>query len=211
MTENAIVEKLRVALSDAVDSEYKVVYILAESRKLLETYPPDPVPFALKIYCHWALHVDLDKPGTTSPFLKQVDEYVGSILSGKQDIPLEYRMCKEFVLLNTFREQFRTFLRGYGLPTAVCDEDARWHQFLKSYAGIIEDGSLSCRAKAPGLNHIREVTFNKGKPARPDSYLSFGFSWSILLLDGRTMTVDVEAGQYIGGGIEGIFPVISVR
>jgi hypothetical protein len=82
---------------------------------------------------------------------------------------------------------------------------------LKNYAGVIEDGSLSCRAKAPELNHVREVTFNRGKPAKPDSYLPFDFSWSILLLDGRAMTVDVQAGQYIGGGIEGIFHVISLR
>ena len=62
MTANAIVDKLRAAISEPVDSECKVVYILAETRKLLETYPPDPLPFALKLYCHWALHVDLENP-----------------------------------------------------------------------------------------------------------------------------------------------------
>jgi hypothetical protein len=58
MTEDAIVTKLRGALSKTVDSEAKVLYLLAESRKLLETYPSDPRPIALKIYCHWALHVN---------------------------------------------------------------------------------------------------------------------------------------------------------
>ncbi len=69
----AIVEKLRAILDDAVDSECKVVYVLAETRKLLETYPPNPFPFALKLYCHWALHVDLESRGTTLPFLQKVE------------------------------------------------------------------------------------------------------------------------------------------
>src|SRR6266446_3118137 len=107
---DAIVEKLRAVLSSGIDSECKVVYVLAEARKLLETHPTDPEPFGLKLYCHWALHVDLDSPGTTLPFLKRVDEYVASVLAGNTDIILEHRMLEEFVLLNTFREQFKRFL-----------------------------------------------------------------------------------------------------
>lgn len=183
--------------------------MLAESRKLLETYPPDPPPVALKIYCHWALHVDLDSPGTTLPFLKRVDEYVASVLAGSTDIILEHRMLKEFILLNTFREQFKKFLQAYNLPTGICDKDARWHKFLKSYAGIIEDGSLSCRASGK-LNHVKEVTFTKGRPASEGSYLPFNLSWKILLLDGKTMTVDIQAGKWGGGG-EGISNVISLH
>jgi len=82
MTENSIVAKLRDALSDRIDSECKVVYILVETRKLLETYPPNPLPFALKLYCHWALHVDLDNPNTTLPFLERVETYVEGLFAG---------------------------------------------------------------------------------------------------------------------------------
>ncbi len=140
MTANAIVEKLRVALSGPVDSECKVVYVLAESRKLLETYPSDPVPFALKLYCHWALHVDLENPGTTLPFLKRAEKYAEGVLAGNQDLVEDHRMLREFVFLDTFRQQFKQFLQAYDLPTGICDEDARWHGFLKHYAGVIEDG-----------------------------------------------------------------------
>jgi hypothetical protein len=61
-----IVEKLRAVLSDEIDSECKVVYILCETRKLLDKYPTQPVPVTLKMYCHWALHIDLTNPGTTA-------------------------------------------------------------------------------------------------------------------------------------------------
>src|SRR5712692_5589567 len=113
MTENSIVTKLRTALLDAVDSECKVVYILAETRKLLETYPPDPLPFTLKLYCHWALHVDLDNPGTTLPFLERVEAYVEGVRAGNSDMHGEQAMLREFVFLDTFRQQFRRFLQAF--------------------------------------------------------------------------------------------------
>jgi len=195
VTQNSIVAKLRDALSGAVDSECKVVYVLAESRKLLETYPPDPAPFALKLYCHWALHVDLENRGTTLPFLEKVETYAASILAGSTDIIAEHRVLREFVFLNTFRQQFRQFLNVYNVPTELCEEDARWHEFLTHYAGVIEDGSLSCTAKGTSLKLVREVVFTKGKPTKEweESTLPFNLSWTIVLLDGRNLTVEVSA------------------
>lgn len=140
MTQTSIEDKLRTVLSGDIDSECKVLYILAESRKLLEKYPPNPVPFALKLYCHWALHLDLTHVIHTRPFLERVDEYAGILLSGKNNVPLEYNMHRELALLGTFREEFKKFLQAYKLPTAICDEKAQWHNFLTHYAGIIEDG-----------------------------------------------------------------------
>ncbi len=195
MTQNAIVDKLRVALSGAVDSECKIVYLLAESRKLLETYPPDPVPFALKLYCHWALHVDLENPRITLPFLERADKYAASVLAGNQDIVEEHRMLREFVFLDTFRQQFKQFLQAYNLPTGICDENPHWHEFLRHYAGVIEDGSLSCQAKAHPLKLINEVVFTKGRtaPTSQSFYILFGLAWTIVLLDGRKLTVEVKA------------------
>jgi hypothetical protein len=195
MTENSIVAKLRIILSSAVDSEWKVVYILAESRKLLETYPPDPVPFALKLYCHWALHVDLESPRTTLPFLEQVDGFAASVLAGTKDPLAEHRMLREFVFLNTFRQQFKQFLQIYGLPTEVCDDDSRWHEFLTHYAGVIEDGSLSCKAKVNSLKLVSEVVFTKGRASASweESLLPFYLTWTIVLLDGRKLTVEANA------------------
>jgi hypothetical protein len=195
MTEHAIVGKLRIALSGAVDSECKVVYILAETRKLLETYPPDPVPFALKLYCHWALHVDLSHSGTTLRFLERADKYVDSFLAGNKDMVEEHRMLREFVFLDTFRAQFKTFLQAYALPTRICDEDSRWHEFLKHYAGVIEDGSLSCKANAHSLKLINEVIFTKGRTvaASENFYLPFRLKWTMVLNDGRKLSVEVQA------------------
>jgi len=205
MTEDGIVRKLRSALSDAVDSECKVIYILAETRKLLETYPPDPMPFALKLYCHWALHVDLDHPRTTLPFLERADKYAASVLAGNNDFLEEQRMLREFVFLDTFRQQFKKFLQAYDLPTGICDENPRWHEFLKHYAGVIEDGSLSCNAKSHPLKVIKEVVFTKGRAGATTEkfYIPFGLAWTIVLLDGQKLTVEVNASALNGNEMIG--------
>jgi hypothetical protein len=60
-----IVSKLMALLSEPVDTECKVVYLLAEVRKLLERDDPNHNMGSLWMYCHWALHVDLESPKTT--------------------------------------------------------------------------------------------------------------------------------------------------
>ena len=197
--EEQIIEKLRAALSSEVDSECKVVYILCESRKLLEKYPPDPTPFALKLYFHWALHVDLTHPSTTFPFLAQVDKFAAGVLAGKTNVAEQNQMFREFVFLETFRQQLTQFLKSYDLPTAVCDEAPRWHEFLKQYAGVIEDGSLSCQDKTGGLRLVSEVIFTKGRSIASGTSIPFDLSWKIVLLDKRTMTVQVNAAELRGG------------
>jgi hypothetical protein len=190
---DSIVNKLRAVLDGRIDSECKVSYLLCECRKLLEKYPPDPSPFALSLYCNWALHIDLDRPRTTLAFLKRVDEFVGSVFAGANaDIVLEHHVFREFVFMDTFRAQLQTFLTAYGLPTSVCDEDQRWHEFVTHYAGIIEDGSLSCDGKNLPLKWVSEVVFMKGR-ARADAHVPFDLCWQIELLDGRSILVDVYA------------------
>ena len=193
---DAIVDKLRTTLAGAIDDECKVLYVVAEARKLLEKYPVDPAPFALKLYFHWALHIDLSFAGTTRPFLERVDNYVESIFAGSRDILEEHNMLREFVLFDTFRKQLAEFLTAYDLPQEIREQEPRWHEFLKNYSGIIEDGSLSCRA-GNNFKFITDVVFTKGQSREVDSTVfPFDMSWRIGLLDGRTMTVDVSASQH---------------
>src|SRR5580693_6475384 len=126
--EDAIVDKLKAILVGGIDSECKVVYVLAESRKLFPKYKTNPNPFALKLYSHWALHVNLSYPNTTREFLELVDAFVASFLEGNTDIGAEHRMLRDFVFLDTFKQQFRTFLNAFDLPTAIRDDDAQWHE-----------------------------------------------------------------------------------
>lgn len=204
---NSIIDKLRELLAGEIDTECKVVYLLVESRKLLETYPPDPAPVALKIYCHWALHIDLEYPNVTLPFLRRVDDFAASVL-GENNIAQESEMFREFVFLETFRDQLKQFFLAYGLPTGMCDEDQRWYDFLRHYAGVIQDGSLSCSARTESLRVISEITFTKGRPTA-DTFIPFRFCWIIGLRDGGNMTVDVGASA--PNGTEMIFHGIRLH
>jgi hypothetical protein len=134
--ENAIIRKLRDHLSGPMDTECGVVYLLCEIRKLLETYPPDEATFALPLYCHWALHVDLSVPKTTLRFLQRVDSYLfDKLYNGEtpETLAAENAIFREFVYLETFRGQLGKFLKARGLPSALCEKDADWFTFLKAY------------------------------------------------------------------------------
>src|ERR1700690_304352 len=98
----SIATKLATLLMGPIDSECKALYLLAETRKLLDAQPPDPVPFALRLYCNWALHVDLTNRRTTKEFIDRAELYAESVRSGNSDILNERPMLREFVSLATF-------------------------------------------------------------------------------------------------------------
>jgi hypothetical protein len=195
MTANAIVMKLNTILADPVDSECKVVYVLCETRKLLEHVPAYARPFALNMYCHWALHVNLHGKDTVWPFLQQIDAFVDTQLVGPEDIGASHSLFRDCAQLDTFRSQLRDFFRSSGIRTELTDDEARWNEFVKHYAGVIEDGSLSIRAPNHGLKHVKDVTFVKGRNATGQfAEIPFDMLWSVSLLDGRKCDIEVNSG-----------------
>jgi hypothetical protein len=194
--EGAIVEKLRQQLRGCVDTECQVVYILCQIRKLLDKKPPDPNPFALRLYCHWALHVDLSHRSTTLPFLDKVDSFVfNALIPGhrtKENLLAEYALFRDFVYLEAFRKELSQVLAAYNLPLELCGENARWFTFLAAYASVIEDGSLACENRGSDkLKMVEKVTFTKGPQKMADSHVPFGIMWNILLKDRRRLEVEV--------------------
>jgi hypothetical protein len=193
MTANSIVAKLRDLLSDGIDSECEVVYLLCEIRKLLEKTPARDRPFALNMYCHWALHVDLHGSDTILPFLQRVDAFVARRLAEPEDFHEDNQMTRDFVMLDTFEIHLQDFLKGYSLPTDLTDDGECWMEFVKHYAGVIEDGSLSFKADNQGLKYVKQITFTKGNgPIMSSAHLPFDMMWQIALLDGKRLDVDVN-------------------
>jgi len=212
MTPPAIVMKLNAFLADPVDSECKVVYLLCEVRKLLERVPPPQRPFALNMYCHWALHVDLNGKDTIEPFLQQVDAHVDGVLNGHMDLKASDRMIREFALLDAFRSQLRDFLRANGIRSDVTDDDAHWNDFVRHYAGVIEDGSLALSPKHQGIvKHVRELTFTKGRNAIGTTLLPFDMTWSAELLNGQFLDITVNARPSLTGGQALLHCGVSMR
>lgn len=92
MTQNEIQAKLRLALNEAITREKDVVYILCQTRKLIDA-PQDGRHFALRLYCHWALHIDLNFSRHTQPFLSRVDRFLeGELNRRDMDVPEQHRI-----------------------------------------------------------------------------------------------------------------------
>jgi hypothetical protein len=129
-------------------------------------------------------------------FLEKVDSFVFNRLNlgceTGDTLSAEYALLHDFVYFETFRMELTEFLAANELSTALCDEDARWFTFLAAYAGVIEDGSLTCESRVSDrLRIVEKVTFTKGPQKIADSHVPFGIKWDILLKDGKRLEVEV--------------------
>src|SRR5690348_18314691 len=77
-----IVGKLERHLQKPLDDESWVVYLLAEVRKLREKVEWSPATPALRMCCHWSLHVDLDHPSTVSDFFEPIERWITHTVAG---------------------------------------------------------------------------------------------------------------------------------
>jgi hypothetical protein len=194
----SIVGKLAVHLSKPVNDEQSVVYLLVGVRKLLEKESKTHSHKSLWMYCHWALHVDLDKPGTTMDFLGRVDRWITNTVaylepSGPWEFIEEHYLFKDFIFLDTFRRQLGEFLAAHDLPTSLSEDESQWNAFIAAYGCVIEDGTLSTTArKNDELKAVKQVVFRKGKDLSADHHVPFVIEWHIHLKDGRTLRTEVK-------------------
>jgi len=195
---NDIIEKLRKHLVGGVRTECRVVYLLAEIRKMLEDEKPNPRPLALWMFCHWALHVNLSRSGTTSHFLHRIDAFtINKNIrglpepDGKFSFIDEHNLNKDLLFLGNFRQQLRDFLQSNKQSTRLCDNDKSWFRFLSAYAGVMEDGTLSIEG-ANNLRVVDKVTFTKGRSLSKDHHVPFTIQWDIHLKDGRIVRMDLK-------------------
>ena len=205
------VEKLRAHLGTPINTECAVVYLLSGVRKLIERDgSPHGTSFALKMYCHWALHLNLDSPRTTQEFLDSVDKFVlknvfpgnsptwpaGYEDDGTFSFMDEHYLFREFVYLDNLRRDLKNFLSKYGLPVTLCDDDGTWFAFVAAYASVIEDGQLAIKGKANALKAISKVVFKKGgRPLIASPQMQFVIEWNVHFEDGRVAKFTGEANS----------------
>jgi hypothetical protein len=175
---HSIIRKLEKELGGSIDTEPKVVYFLCEIRKLLEKDGFDRAPKNLKMFCHWALHVDLSAPGTTKHFLQRIDEVLTNLFENPttgETLERENALFAELAYFDAFRSELRDTLQAYGLSTNLCDDNSKWANFLLAYTGVIEDGTLAANLR--WVESVRftideHVTFN-------DAHLPFEMIWVV--------------------------------
>ena len=202
MTQNAIIAKLNATMQEPVDSECKVVYALCEIRKASKGRPDSSSAICIKHalptgHCTSTYMARIP----SLPFCGRSTPTSTGFLLGPEDLSASHKMVRDFVVLDTFRAQLRDFLQAVRVRTDLVDDDAAWNEFVAQYAGVIEDGSLAIRSENHGLEHVKQVTFTKGREVLGEfSQLPFDMMWTIALLDGRSLEVEVNgAGQMLGG------------
>jgi hypothetical protein len=75
----------------------------------------------------------------------------------------------------------------------------RWYDFLRLYAHVIEDGSLWCQRKAQRLKYVSKLVIKKGELGQIANLAPFDLAVHIVLIDGRSLTVDVSADKLPNG------------
>jgi hypothetical protein len=177
--QSSIEGKLTALLADPVDTEAKAVYLLCQVRKLQDYDKAGPN--RLRMFCNWAVHVELDARSTVEPFLQHIDDVVASKLSGAmtpQSFAAELALQDDFAAFDTFRKELRDVLAYHNIPTTVCDDDGWWYGFLEHYSGVIEDCTLTL--KRP-LQNLTSVKFVKQQSGVNPAALTFAPTWVVNL------------------------------
>lgn len=166
--EDTIIRKLRSLMGDGIDTESKVVYLMAEIRKLIDHKDRSRRFLWLKFFCDWALHIRLS--GTTAAALLQdVDACV---------TPQEIadRLGPRFAM-DTFRDDLIEFLHSYDLPTEIT-KIGPWLTFLKLYLEVVRECPLAYSRKIP-LKRIDEVLVERIDHPPENVLRGFGFMFTI--------------------------------
>jgi hypothetical protein len=151
-----IAEKLNRELYEPIHTERQVVYILVESRKLLEqagvleNYPD------FKLCSDWAVH-----PKLRGPAAQQILAYFNAyeVERAKSDVTLhafQPKPLQEFLSLRSFRDEMMAGLSANGVEVSRIATDGFWQPFVQCYMDVIRD----CPLEAWELNatHVTHVS-----------------------------------------------------
>jgi len=150
--ENELIEKLKKALTGPIEREEQVLYIMAETRKLMEQllkgssvqeYP------LLNFYCNWALHAEINNTSPAQKILETIEkDYKNKQFEKSREL--------EFVGFKYLREEIKLFLEKSGLPIDLCTVEEKWESFRK----LLLDVLIDCPLK-PKNGPIEEFVYKK--------------------------------------------------
>jgi hypothetical protein len=175
--------------------------MLVETRKYIETRADDFQARyeLLKMYCDWAVHIELHSNRHLIEMLKTFDEDV----SGSS---IDTRAFLKYSTLTEFKEEFGRFLREVGLQDITADVP-KWRRFLRDYSEVVAECPLYTNRKGARLQNIRKISLQKepdlsglqkGVAALYRSFIDqfdVWLDWQIELLDGTVTFTSVMGPQ----------------
>jgi len=139
----AILHKIYQELSSGINTEPKVLYLLAEIRKYIDRcsekeknkYPN------LYFYCNWVLHSDMDR----TPAKTILNRFESNILgfSDLEEISNIFKKQeKDFYSFVDLKGELQSFLEVNDLPVELVKSGNRWFKFKKLLVEILMDCPL---------------------------------------------------------------------
>lgn len=162
-----IVAKLSAELLLDLASERQIVYILVETRKLLELGGVKENFPTLTFCCDWAVH-----PKLQGRFAQQVIKYFDDyqdIFENKGVMPQDYDFGDLFRITKhvDFRNQLIAFLEANGVDCRRLGDDTYWARFVRLYSAVIEDCPLEVKATGLSICHVAKVLVSALPPDSP--------------------------------------------
>ncbi len=179
---NSIVAKINNQILNKVDSEIKALYILVQSRKLLEIIDnhgsKDDYP-TVSLICDWVLHSKLSRKGAKS----KLEEYASFFENQSNGGMFEF-MESGFTLFSDFKQELIQLYSKLNINQSLLKNRKEWLDFVKVTIEILKDIPLEGKGK------ILKFTFNEGFIVDDRSAISF----TIAFKDGgnKSFTLDLE-------------------
>jgi len=180
------VDELRSELTVDIASERQVVYILVQVRKLLELDADQQRFPALKFYCDWATHAEMEREAAKR-IVRRLDEWqrLSEETIKVRDAGVERNLDKSLLAemydltgLANFKAQLADLLKLHSIDTAIVTDKTKWATFMRYYCSTVSACPLKCCE--PGSRHVDEVilTLLDLEPSRTGDWtLVVRWSW----------------------------------
>lgn len=154
----SILGKISKELSNGINTEPKVLFLLAEIRKYIDEYKQeDKNKYPnLYFYCNWVLHITMDRT-PAKEILNRFESIFGGINDLKKISNIFKNQEKNFYLFKDLREELQNFLEINSLPTEFLENSHKWFKFKKLLVEILIDCPLINKNK-----RVREFSYEKG-------------------------------------------------
>ena len=184
--QNDILEKLTRELNNIITTEAQTVYLLVQIRKLME-HKSKKTFDTLKMFCDWALHIELSRNKQIIELLKEFDEAMKRENNGYGPIKYDYLSLKKF------KEAMKEFLTEFNLPQNIL-KSREWSLFLRLYTSVVSDCPVT--KKDYPFKFIEEISMSDLQPDNaPPEYFKqregFYLQWQVIKKDGTHIIWEV--------------------
>ena len=189
--QDSILEKLTIELNNGIHTEAQTVYLLVQIRKLME-HNSNKAYDTLKMFCDWALYIELSKNKQIIKLLEEFDEAIGR--GDKGYGPINY----DYLSLKKFKEALKNFLTDFNLPKGILS-NGHWSTFIRLYAKVVSDCPVT--KKDYPFKFIEEISISDWHPDNaPAEYFKiregFYLQWRVVKKDGTQIHWEV-LGEHV--------------